>query len=200
MSVTAHPGDGSMGRTFVVAGARAAGKSTVARALADALVKSVCIDGSVLESMVAAGRMPLTSEPTVGALEQLFTRWAGALTLADVWCANGFDAVIADDIIGDYLEDFLDLADTGPVHLVVLHPSIDALYERQPAKAAFSAEYASVENLWNEVEFNTPRVGLWIDNSAMTPAAVVVRVLRNLQDATVAPGALSSGTDDLEFR
>ena len=68
--------------------------------------------------MVAAGRMPLTPEPTVGALEQLFTRWAGALTLADVWCVSGFDVVIADDIIGDYLEDFLDLADTGPVHLL----------------------------------------------------------------------------------
>ncbi len=179
----------STGRVFVVAGARAAGKSSVARALADALVKSVCIDGSVLEGMVAAGKISLTAEPSVGALEQLFTRWAGALTLADVWCANGFDAVIADDIIGDYLEDFLDLADTGPVHLVMLHPSVDALYERQPVTDAFSPEYASVENLWNEVEFNTQRVGLWIDNSVMTPASVVVRVLRNLQEATVAPVA-----------
>ena len=133
--------------------------------------------------------MPLTPEPTVGALEQLFTRWAGALTLADVWCVSGFDVVIADDIIGDYLEDFLDLADTGPVHLVMLHPSVDALYEREPAGMAFVTEQASVENLWNEVEFNTPRVGLWIDNSTMTPAAVVVRILRNLQEATITPDA-----------
>lgn len=185
--MTGQAGDGSMGRVFVVTGARASGKSTVARVLADSLVKSVCIDGSVLESMVIAGKVPLTAEPTVSALEQVFTRWAGALTLADVWSANGFDVVIADDIIGDYLEDFLDLADAGPIHLVMLHPSVDVLYERQAAGAAFSPGQASLENLWNEVEFNTPRVGLWIDNSAITPAAVVVRILRNLQEATIAP-------------
>lgn len=178
--------DPSRGRLFVIAGARSSGKSGVARALADSLATSVCIDGSVLADMVAAGRMPLTSQPTVAALEQLFTRWAAGLSLADVWCASGFDAVLCEDIVGDYLADFLDLADTSPLHLVMLHPSVDALHERRPAAGAFSSQ-PSVENLWNEVEFNTARVGLWIDNSELTTQQVVVQILRNLQESTIAP-------------
>lgn len=176
------------GRLFVITGAPASGKSTVGQELADALTKSIFVDGAVMADMVAAGRMPMTAEPTIGALEQLFTRYAGALTLADVYRANGFDTVIADDMVGDYLEDFLDLADTGPLHLIVLHPSIDALHERELARGTNAYSNGSAaENVWNEVEFNTKRVGLWIDNSTLTPTQVAVRVLRNLDEATVNP-------------
>ena len=181
-------GDGVTGRIFVITGAPGAGKTTVGRALADALTKSIFVDGAVLADMVAAGRMPMTAEPTIGALEQLFTRYAGALTLADVYCANGFDTVIADDMVGDYLEDFLDLADTGPLHLIVLHPSVDAVHERELARGTDAyRDGSAAENVWNEVEFNTKRIGLWIDNSDVTPAQVVVRILRNLGEATVTP-------------
>ncbi|UIJ36440.1 AAA family ATPase [Allobranchiibius sp. GilTou73] len=176
------------GRLFVITGAPASGKSTVGRALAEALTKSIFVDGEVMADMVAAGRTPMTAEPTIGALEQLFTRYAGALTLADVYCANGFDTVIADNMVGDYLEDFLDLADTGPLHLIVLHPSVDAVHERELARGVNAyGDGSATENVWNEVEFNTKRVGLWIDNSTLTPAQVVVRILRNLDEATVAP-------------
>ncbi|MBO1755917.1 hypothetical protein [Allobranchiibius sp. CTAmp26] len=178
------------GRLFVITGAPACGKSTVGRALADALTKSIFVDGAVMADMVAAGRMPMTAEPTIGALEQLFTRYAGALTLADVYRANGFDTVVADDMVGDYLDDFLDLADTGPLHLIVLHPSVDALHERELARGTTAyGDGSAAENVWNEVEFNTKRVGLWIDNSTLTPTQVVVRILRNLDEATVNPPA-----------
>lgn len=175
------------GRLFVVTGAPGADTSDVGQALADALVKSIFVDGDVLARMVAAGRMPMTAQPTVGALEQLFTRWAGALALADVYCTNDFDTVIAEDIIGDYLSDFLDLADTMPLHLIVLHPSVDTLHARLSAGGAKAAPDGLIaDNLWNELEFNTARLGLWIDNSTLTPPQVVVRILRNPRDATVA--------------
>ncbi|XAS77779.1 hypothetical protein V3G39_06990 [Dermatophilaceae bacterium Sec6.4] len=177
-----------MGRLFVVTGLAAAEPTMVGQSLAQALQKSICIDGRNIDAMVTAGRMPVGSPPTVGGLEQLYARYAGALTLAEVYRVNGFDAVVSETAIGEYLADLLDLADTGPLHLVVLHPSRDAVLEHRSSQAlsAYGGN-ESVENQWNELEFNTRRSGLWIDTSTMTPAQIVVHILRNLRDATVAP-------------
>lgn len=183
------PTDATFGRLFVVIGDTVAEPSVVGCSLAKALEKSVFVDGAVIDAMVAAGRMPIGVPPTVGGLEQLFTRYAAALTLADVYRANGFDAILSDFITGDYLADFLDLADTGPLHLVVLHPPFDAI-ERSRAVTAFSddsEERADAENQWNEIEFNTRRAGLWIDTTALSPTQIVVYILRNLDTATVPP-------------
>lgn len=186
------PKDPAFGRLFEVIGDAVAEPALVGRSLAQALQKSVFVDGEIIDSMVTAGRMPIGVPPTVGGLEQLFTRYAAALTLSDVYRTNGFDAVLSDFMAGDYLTDFLDLADTGPLHLVVLHPPLDTVLDHDVAHgvSAFGDGFdgdSNAENQWNEIEFNTSRVGLWIDTAAMSPAQIVVHVLRNLGDATVTP-------------
>lgn len=186
------PEDPAFGRLFVVIGDAVAQPALVGRSLAQALQKSVFVDGETIDSMVTAGRMPIGVPPTVGGLEQLYTRYAAALTLADVYRTNGFDAVLSDFMSGDYLTDFLDLADTAPLHLIVLHPPFDTIVQSQELRgiSAFGADSgddSNGENEWNDIEFNTRRVGLWIDNSAMTPAQIVVHILRNLGEATVTP-------------
>lgn len=169
----------------------------VGRSLAQALQKSVFVDGETIDSMVIAGRMPIGVPPTVGGLEQLYTRYAAALTLSDVYRTNGFDAVISDFMTGDYLTDFLDLADTGPLHLIVLHPPFDTVLDSQGLRAISASgegvsDYPNAENHWNEIEFNTRREGLWIDTEAKSPAQIVVQVLRNLDEARVEPSAAAS--------
>lgn len=186
------PEDPALGRLFVVIGDAVAQPALVGRSLAQALQKSVFVDGVTIDSMVTAGRMPIGVPPTVGGLEQLYTRYAAALTLADVYRSNGFDAVLSDFMSGDYLTDFLDLADTGPLHLIVLHPPFDTILESQELRgiSAFgdaAGNDPSAENQWNDIEFNTRRVGLWVDNAAMTPTQMVVHILRNLGEATVTP-------------
>ncbi len=174
------------GRLFVILGSDAGNRAAAGRALAEALTKSIFLDGAALAEIVVAGRMPMTQTPTVGALEQLYTRYAGAITLAEVYRANSFDAVVTDDVVGDQLDDFLDLAEPGPVHLVVLHPDAEAMRNRAEPTAD------KVEYRWNELEFNTTRVGLWIDDTSTTPAQLVVRILRNLDEARVDPADLTT--------
>ncbi|TWP36540.1 AAA family ATPase [Leekyejoonella antrihumi] len=176
----------SPGRLFVITGAQAAGKSTVGLALAEALSKAVFIDGDLIGNTVVSGKDLITEPATVGAIEQLFLRYAGALTLADVYRTAGFDAVVADNIFGDYLDDFLEIAAPEPVHLVVLHPSIDTIYDRdaQRRKNAYR-DGITVEDLWHTVEEHTSRVGLWLDTTSMSVAQTITRVLRNLNEALV---------------
>lgn len=172
----------STGRLFVVTGAPSSGKTTTGRALAQALPKAVFVDGDVVDELIVSGRAPFTEPPSVPQIEQLLLRYAAALTLADVYRAGGFDAVIAEDIIDERLQDFLELANPERVHLVVLHPSVEALAERGDR-----LDFSTATGLHNLVENHTLRLGLWIDNSTMSVARVVTAILSGLDVALIEP-------------
>lgn len=180
--------DDSPGRLFVVTGIRGSGTSSVGRALAEALPRAVFIDGQTVGETVVSGAEPMSDPPRMAAIEQLLLRYAGSLTLADVYRTGGFDAVIADSIVGRYLEDFLELADPDPVHLVVLHPTADAVIERDSQRrgSAYRSPHA-VQQAWTGLEHDTERLGLWIDNSTHTPAKTVTQILRSLDAAFIEP-------------
>ncbi|NNG39345.1 AAA family ATPase [Flexivirga sp. ID2601S] len=175
-----------LGRLFVITGAQAAGKSTVGQALAEGLRKAVFIDGDTIGGMVASGAAGMSQPPTVEAIEQLFLRYAGALTLADVYRAAGFDAVIADNIFGTFLDDFLSIAAPAEVHLVMLTPSVDAIYQREEGrrKNAYRDGF-TVESLVDSVEHGTRRVGLWIDNTNLSVAQTITQILQRADEALV---------------
>lgn len=174
------------GRLFVISGAQAAGKSTVGRALADRLARAVFIDGDAIGDFVVTDRSPMTDPPTVAAVEQLFLRYAGALTVADVYRSAGFDAVVADNIFGTFMDDFLVIAAPEPVHFVMLTPAADAIRAREYArgKNAYRDGF-TVEGLVKSVEHGTRRVGLWIDNTDLTVAQTVSHILACAEDALV---------------
>ena len=56
-------GESRRGRLFLVTGAQAAGKTTVAQALARRLERAVAIDGDVFDHMVVSGRDPYDEPP-----------------------------------------------------------------------------------------------------------------------------------------
>lgn len=174
--------DGPAGRIFVVTGAPSSGKTSAGRALAEALPKAVFIDGPTLEQFVVTGQAQMEEPPSVEQIEQVLLRYAAALTLADVYRAGGFDVVIADDLIDERLEDFLELADPEPIHLVVLHPSAEALAERGDR-----LDIGTATGLHNLIEHHTPRIGLWIDNSVTTVPMTVLTILRGLDEALIEP-------------
>lgn len=185
MKPATAPGTGT-GRLFVISGAQAAGKTTVGQALADALPRSVFIDGDTIGNVVASGKALMTQPPRIEAIEQLFLRYAGALTVADVYRSAGFDAVIADNIFGSYLDDFLMIAAPEPVHFVMLTPSVDVIRAREIArgKNAYRDGF-TVEGLVDTIEHDTFRVGLWIDNTSLSPGQTVTRILRRTEDALI---------------
>jgi gluconate kinase len=175
-----------LGRLFVVTGIQGAGKSTVGRALAGAFAKAVFIDGDTIADMVVSGHAPMSAEPSQDALEQLLFRYAGALVLADTYRAAGFDAVVADNIFGDAFVDFLHIAAPETVHLVVLHPSAEVVRQRDEDRGGNAyRDGFTVDGLWDEVEKNTPRLGLWLDTSEHRVEDTVLEIIQRQHEAVV---------------
>lgn len=110
--------------------------------------------------MVVAGRAPYREPPQAEQLRQQFLRWSAAIATAETYQLEGFDAVISDTVLGDRLEDFLDLVSPESLHLVVL------LRER--------------------LDLRTPRWGLWVDSSEQTVDQTVAIVLSRLDESVVA--------------
>ena len=111
------------GRLVVVTGADLDASGRLARALGERLGGAVVVEGRTIEAMVVGP----TREPMAGAehVRRQLMRWSASLSVAETYQIEGFDAVIADRIEGDRLEDFLDLAAPEPVSLVVIGPGID---------------------------------------------------------------------------
>lgn len=180
------PDSPTSGRLFVITGARAVGKTACGKALAQALTRAVFLDGDTIGDSVVSGKAPMTEPATVDAVDQLFLRYAGALALADVYRSGGFDVVIADTIIGSYLDGFLEIAEPDLVHLVMLNPTVDAIYERDEQRRKTAYEQGlTVEDLWRTVEEHTRRAGLWLDTSNMSVAQTITQILRRIDETRV---------------
>lgn len=186
--------DTETGRLFVISGIQGAGKSTVGRALAETLSKSVYIDGDMIMDVVVSGRVDMTGDPSPAAMEQLLYRYAGALVLADTYRAAGFDAVIADNIFGDAFVDFLHLAAPETLHLVVLHPSAAVVRQRDADRGGNAyRDGFTVDGLWTELEDNTPRHGLWLDTSEQRVEDTVLEIIQRQHESVVDTAPLADG-------
>ena len=151
--------DPARGRLFLVTGPDADARAAVASALARALERSAVVDGAQIDRMLVAGRVPVGETLTGEQLGQLLLRWSVALAAAETFQLEGFDAVVTDDVQGDRVEDFLDLAAPEAVQLVVLrHPALEA---------------------------DTPHWGLWVEPGDRHPEQIAADILSRLDDARV---------------
>jgi len=176
--------DHPLGRLIVVSGAQAAGKTTVGSAVAARLSRAVHVDGDAIHRMVVSGEVPMTLPAPPAAVEQLFLRWLGAIAVAETYQRAGFDAVLTDNIFGDFLEDFLDFVSPAPVHLVMLNPTADVLRQREAGRGKSGYDDAvTVDALWRSVNEDTPRMGLWLDTSRQSAVESADAVLDRLDEA-----------------
>lgn len=83
---------------FVISGVSAAGKSTVARLLAQRFPRGVCVPGDAIRAMIASGRVDMRPGAGKEALRQLALRYAGALSVAGVFL--GLRPVSRPDLVG----------------------------------------------------------------------------------------------------
>ncbi|MGH3265032.1 MAG: AAA family ATPase, partial [Trebonia sp.] len=116
---------------IVISGVSAAGKSTVARLLAQRFERGVCVPGDAIRAMIASGRIDMLPGAEQEALRQLALRYAGGLSVARVFLDGGFDVVVEDVIIGPVLRDFLALVPVPEFHLVFLDPDAAAIQRRE---------------------------------------------------------------------
>ena len=169
-------------RLFVITGIMAAGKSTVAQALADRLPRSVHLRGDVFRRMIVGGRVEMASEPPNEAREQLSLRYRIAAQAARAYLEAGFSVVHQDVILGEALRQVLACYER-PVHLVVLCPSVEAVERRERSREKTGYGGFTVRQLDDALRKDTPRIGLWLDNSLLGADATVDRILAALPEA-----------------
>ena len=179
---------------FVISGVSAAGKSTVARLLAERFGRGVCVHGDEIRAMVVSGRADMRPDAGREALRQLTLRYAGALAVAGVFLKGGFDVVVEDVIIGDVLPDFLALVPVPEFHLVFLDPDAGAIErrERERDQVAYGPGRWSVGGLQAILREETDRIGLWLDTTRQSADQTVAAILGDLDASRVRVPASAS--------
>jgi predicted kinase len=162
---------------YVITGPMASGKSTVARLLAARFERGVYLEGDLFRRSIVRGREEMTPDATPGAVEQLRLRYKLAAATADGYVEAGFSVALDDVVAGPILRDFYAMIRTRPCHVVVLLPSPDLIAAREAGRQAKGYGVWTVEQLYEGFASGTPRLGLWLDTTHLTPEETVARIL-----------------------
>lgn len=175
----------SDGRLVVVTGIMAAGKSTVAQALAERFPRSAHVRGDHYRRSVVNGRHEMTPEPTDDALDQLRLRYRMAVSTAEHYRRAGFTTVLQDVIVGPMLAEFVAMVPHRPFSLVVLAPTPAAVAERERHRPKTGYVGFTPEQLDAVLRSDTPRLGYWLDSTGLTVGETVDLALANLDGAAL---------------
>ncbi len=166
---------------IVIAGNMAAGKSSVAQALAERLPKSVHLRGDLFRRMIVRGQAEMGSELSREALSQLELRYSLAAQVAKKYAEAGFTVVYQDVIIGKALQEVVDSFKSNRLFVTVLCPRTDVIAKRDQNRA--KTAYRDPDSLaafdkifWEE----TAKIGYWLDNSDLSLTETVDRILEHL--------------------
>lgn len=177
--------DGDAPPLFLITGIMAAGKSTVAQALAERFDRSVHLRGDVFRRFVVSGRSEMSGDPSPEALDQLRLRYELAAASADRYVDAGFATVMQDVILGPWLPEVVAMFRTRPVSVVVLSPPPDVVAQREAARSKTGYTSFTPNDLDAGLRDTTPRLGLWIDNGHQTVADTVQEILDRRDEAAV---------------
>ncbi|WP_405164949.1 AAA family ATPase [Nocardia sp. NBC_01499] len=161
---------------YLISGIQAAGKSTVAQALAERLPRSAHVRGDTFRRFVVGGREEMSQEPSQEALRQLCLRHRLAAKTADAYVAEGFTAVLQDTMLGELLQYTVDQIETRPLYVVVLVPRAEVVAAREAGRAKQAYGAFTVAEL-DSALWHTPRIGLWLDTSYLTVQETVDQIL-----------------------
>ena len=172
---------------FVVTGIMASGKSTIADQLARKYDRSVHVRGDMFRRMIVSGGSAMDPGAGADAERQLRLRYELAARTAAAYHAAGFTVVVQDTILGAHLPRFVDRLGVDPAYLVVLAPRADVVAERERQRGKTGYRSWTPEQLDREFRSGTPRLGLWLDTSAMTASETVNAILARRGEAVVRP-------------
>ncbi len=167
-------------RLIVVTGIMAAGKSTVAQALAERFPKSAHVRGDHYRRSIVQGRHEMSPEPTAEALDQLRLRYRLAISTADHYRREGFTAVLQDTILGPMLGEFVAMVSDRPFSLIVLAPDPSEVARREAGRPKTGYGAFAPAELDAVLRTDTPRLGYWLDSTDLTVAETVDDIVANL--------------------
>ncbi|MGI9608648.1 MAG: AAA family ATPase [Acidimicrobiales bacterium] len=170
---------------YVITGVMAAGKSTVAQALAERFTRSVHLRGDMFRRSIVNGRVDMTVDVSPAALDELRLRYEMTASAADRYVAAGFTTVVQDTILGPMLAEVPDLYTSRPLAVIVLSPSAAEVARREAERKKTGYGAFSPQQLDAVLRGQTPRLGLWIDSSYQSPAETVDTILSGTEAALV---------------
>jgi hypothetical protein len=185
------------GGVWLVTGVQAAGKTTTADLLARQFARGVHIRGGQFYRWAVTGWVHPGDPRSDEARRLLDLRYRLAALTADEYCAAGFCTVVQDNIYGADVTRWLESVRARPRHLVVLRPSLAVVRQREEQRHAVTGKVAyrpgelTPEGLDLQLG-QTPRAGLWLDTSALTPEQTVSLILARHAEARVDDDAATS--------
>jgi predicted kinase len=180
--------------TILLTGVMAAGKSTLAQAVAERLPRSVHLRGDAFRRMIVHGQSRMGFDLDGEAVRQLLLRYRIAALAAGEYLNAGFSVVYQDIILGSGFGQILDLhlAHGRPLYVYVLCPSPQAVAEREAGRAktgyADPAEIAAFDAV---LRTEMPRLGCWLDTTGLTVEESVDALFSRLPEARMGPGGAS---------
>jgi chloramphenicol 3-O-phosphotransferase len=170
----------------LVTGIQAAGKSSVAQALAERLPgRTVHVHGDQFRRWIVAGRAELTPDAGPEAVRQLRLRHRLTARTCDTYADAGFTVVAQDVVLGAELPGMVEEIRTRPLHVVVLAPRADAVAVREAQRGKRAYGPWTVAALDRALRAETPRIGLWLDSSDLSVAETVDEIVRRADESRV---------------
>jgi gluconate kinase len=163
----------------LVVGVPGAGKTTVARALAERLPRSACIEGDLVQHhFTVSGLVPPGGTPAEEADRQLALRWTNCALLARTFVSYGFTAVVEHAVSRrSWVDRFLDECAPAPMSLVVLAPRLEVTLQRDRDRGSKQVGHL-FPHMDAELRRELAGVGWWLDTSDLSVAETVDAVLR----------------------
>lgn len=142
--------------------------------------RGVHLEGDFFRRCIVAGGEGVTPQPSPESLRQLQLRYQLAASAADAYFDHGFAVVVEDVVAGPFLSEYGSLIKSRPRQPVVLMPSRDVVARRDQRREAKGYGDWSVDQLYDLFARDTPRLGIWLDSSDLTPDETVDEILRRV--------------------
>ena len=164
------------GRIFLITGPMAAGKSTVAQALAERFERSVHLRGDSFRRAIVQGRVDIGDPNADEAFRQLKLRYKLSCQAALAYSDAGFTVVYQDVILGSLLEDVVSSLKGADLEIVVLCPNSNVIAQREQLRAKTGYGDVTIEHLQAALS-DTPKLGFWLDSSELSVDETVTAIL-----------------------